>query len=580
MTEPARDFLQLARAFRADDPDPQTQAELTVLLARGDQNELRARFAEPLRFGTAGLRGLLGAGDARMNRRVVAKTTAGLCAYLAQSVPRAQQRGLCIGFDGRHMSRDFAAEVAAVASGAGFVLHLFERPVPTPLLAYSVLDRAAAGGVMITASHNPAAYNGYKVYLSDGAPLIEPHDAAIAHAAAQVASVLALPRSTPNEARERGLWHGMDGLALNYLAAIQASLPPHPPVSLRIAYSALHGVGQELALAALRGAGVTDIASVAEQATPNPDFPTVAFPNPEEPGALDRVLALAAHSGADLAIANDPDADRLAVAVRDRAGELQVLSGNQLGVLLADYLLGLAPPDGHNLVVSTLVSTPMLGRIAAAHGAHCELTLTGFKWIIARGRQLQAEHGWRRILSFEEALGYCVGELVYDKDGISAAAHVVRMAAFHQARGASLWTALEALYRRHGLYESKQVSISLTGAGANERAAAALAQLRAAPPARIAGSDVSAVYDLDRGVIIRNGVSAPAPFPHSDVLGFELAAGHRIWVRPSGTEPKLKVYLDCVISLAEAEDLAHGRARAELVLEELAVGFNQLAGLS
>jgi phosphomannomutase len=578
MTEPARDFLQLARAFRADDPDPQTQAELTVLLARGDQNELRARFAEPLRFGTAGLRGLLGAGDARMNRRVVAKTTAGLCAYLGQSVEGAEQRGLCIGFDGRHMSRDFAAEVAAVASGAGFALHLFERPVPTPLLAYSVLKRAAAGGVMITASHNPAAYNGYKVYLSDGAPLIEPHDAAIARAAAQVQSVLALPRLTPSEAHGRGLWHGMDGLALDYLAALQSQLAPHPPVALRIAYSALHGVGEELALAALRGAGVRghDIVSVPEQATPNPDFPTVAFPNPEEPGALDRVLALAAKSGADLAIANDPDADRLAVAVRDEAGELRVLRGNQLGVLLADYLLGLAPPDGKNLVVSTLVSTPMVARIAAAHGAHCELTLTGFKWIIARGRQLQAERGLRRILGFEEALGYCVGELVYDKDGIAAAAYVMRMAAFHQARGASLWAALEALYRRHGLHESKQVSISSSSADAS----AAIAQLRAAPPARIAGSAVTTLYDLENGSLVRDGVHSVAPFPRSDVLGFELASGHRIVIRPSGTEPKLKVYLDCVTALSANETLAQGRARAEVLLDDLAAAFCELAGLT
>ena len=598
-------WVARAEAFRADDPDPETQAELDALLARRDLDALRERFEQRLAFGTAGLRGLIGAGDNRMNRRVVAQTTAGLCAYLDALWPDAKERGLCLGWDGRRKSREFAEEVIAVACGAGFVVHAFETHGPTPLLAFSVLDRAAAGGVMITASHNPAAYNGYKVYLWDGAQLNEPHDAGIARASAAIGSVLQLPRLERQEASRRGWLKPLAGIEERYLEKLreqlaldgqaggsatrakesaraprldgQVSASPArveesarqapsagPESGLRVAYTPLHGVGLPLAERALHAAGVHDLRVVAEQARPDPDFPTVQFPNPEEPGTLDCLLALAEASDAELAIANDPDADRLSLAVRNARGAFAALSGNEVGVLFADYLLALAPADGRNLIVSTIVSTPLIGRIAAAHGARWETTLTGFKWIVRRGLSLQAQ-GARFVLGFEEALGYCVGGLVHDKDGVAGAAHAACMARFHRARGRSLRQALEDVYRRYGLFESRQISIQLPGAAGLSAMRDWMRRLRAAPPERLAARAVLALTDLQMGTWLRGSERGVTQLPKSDVLVFEFEGEQRVTIRPSGTEPKLKIYLDGLGEIRAGETLegAQGRVKAE-----------------
>jgi phosphomannomutase len=537
---------ELARAFAADDPDPGTRAEVDELLARGDWAELEERFGSQIEFGTAGLRGLIGAGTSRMNRRVVARTTAGLCAYLARVLPRAAERGLCLGFDGRHQSRAFAEEVRAVACGAGFVVHLFSDVVPTPLLAFSVLDREAAGGVVITASHNPAEYNGYKVYLADGAQLASPHDAAISDAIAALPPVLALPRLSRDQAHALGRLCDMDGVEDRYVESVTRSLGTAAPgpLQLRVAYTALHGVGARLASRVLLAAGVRALHGVAEQAEPDPDFPTVAFPNPEEPHAMDRVLALAEHVRADLVIANDPDADRLALAAPDGAQQLRPLTGNEIGMLLCDHLLARAPRDGRNLIVTTIVSTPLVERIAAQHGARCVRTLTGFKWIVARAGELEREAGYRFVLGFEEALGYCIGGLVRDKDGIAAAAHAAQLAEEQRRQGLTLHDALDALYARHGLCVSEQVSFTLKGTEGLAQIQRCMARLRAAPPTELAGLRVCSLLDLVRGALIRDGRESTAELPQSDVIALELEGGHRVTVRPSGTEPKLKVYLD------------------------------------
>jgi phosphomannomutase len=570
------DWLARAHVFRADDPDPDTQQELDALLSLGDSVQLRQRFSEELTFGTAGLRGLLGAGDNRMNRRVVARTTAGLCAYLAQSEPKARARGLCVGFDGRHKSREFAEEVAQVANGAGFVVHAFEDVAPTPLLAFAVINRGAAGGVMITASHNPAAYNGYKVYLIDGAPLVEPHDAAIAQAIRGMGPALAQGRLDRAAAQQQGLWHALTGIDQRYLERLQQQLHPTAmQTPLRVAYTALHGVGERLAKSALQRAGA-HVHSVAEQAEPDASFPTVAFPNPEEPGAMDRVLALASATGAELAIANDPDADRLALGARGADG-MHMLSGNELGVLLADYLLTHAPQDGNNLVVSTIVSTPLIGRIAQAHSARWEVTLTGFKWIVQRGLALQASDGLRFVLGFEEALGYCIGDLVHDKDGIAAAAHTVRMAAWHNSRGASLLDALESLYRRHGLFGSQQRSLTLTGEAGLATIEASMKRLRAQPPTQLAGRRVTHTCDwLGTAQAQPSGVV----LPRSNVLSFELEDGQRVAIRPSGTEPKLKIYIDGTMPLPVSTTLASARQRLGQLMTEIEQDFMRYAGLA
>jgi phosphomannomutase len=558
-----------ARAFRDDDPDPLTRAETDALLARGVLEELAERFGSEIAFGTAGLRGLIGAGTSRMNRRTVARTTAGLCAYLSRSVPDALRRGLCIGYDGRHQSRAFADEAASVARGAGFVVHMFDGVVPTPLLAFSVLERAAAGGVMITASHNPAEYNGYKVYLDDGAQLRSPHDREIQREIAAVTSVLQLPRVAGGE-------RSLADVAEAYVSAICAQVQrPPAPLPLRVAYTALHGVGEQLALRVFERIGALDVHSVAEQATPDPDFPTVRFPNPEEPGALDALLALGERVRADVAIANDPDADRLALAARYAGGALAALSGNELGVLLADHLLAHAPQDGKNLLVTTIVSTPLLERVAEAHGARCVRTLTGFKWIVPRALELARSQGLRFVLGFEEAIGYCVGDRVRDKDGIGAAAHALHMAELHAVAGRTLHAALEALYRRYGFCQSSQVSLTQPGPRGLAELAAALGRVRAQPPQSLAGVRVARVVDLLHGTAsAAAGGGGHEGLPASDVLVLEVEGGHRITLRPSGTEPKLKIYIDVWGELAGVT-LTEARAQAGSLAAQLITALQQ-----
>ncbi len=573
-------LLSAAQAFHDDDPDRQTRSELSALIAARDLVELADRFSARLEFGTAGLRGVIGAGTNRMNRRVVAETTAGLCAYLARAVPDAKRRGICVAYDGRRMSRAFADETIAVATGAGFVVHAFDDVAPTPLLSFSVLDRSAAAGVMVTASHNPREYNGYKVYFDNGAQIIPPHDTGIAEAIARVTAVCALPRLDRASATQQRLVRDMDGVRDRYLAATGALIGKEPPgTPLRIAYTALHGVGEELARATLAGAGFNDVLSVAAQAQPDGEFPTVSFPNPEEKGAMDMVLALAEKSGAELVIANDPDADRLALASRAADGKHVLHSGNEVGLLLADHLLDQAPRDGKNVVLSSIVSSPLIEKIAKAHGAHWEPTLTGFKWIANRAIELAQTRGLRFVFGFEEALGYTVGTLVRDKDGISAAALAARVACHHKRAGRTLFEALTELYRKHGLFESRQVSLTLPGSEGLRKMAAVMDALRANSPRHIGAHEVRSVLDLELGVERRGVTTKPATLPKSNVIFFELEGGHRIAIRPSGTEPKIKIYLDIYETLASGETLGTARARAALLEGKLRAAFLTQSGL-
>lgn len=562
MADDSTRLLADARAWIAADPDPATRAELEALIARGDLSELRARFAAPLGFGTAGLRGAMGAGPARMNRAVVARTTAGLCAVLGREVPDAKRRGLCVGHDARHHSAEFADEVAAVAAGAGFAVHVFGAAVPTPLLAFSVLDRGAAAGVMITASHNPAPDNGYKVYWDDGAQILPPHDAAITDIA-NACSARTLARALPDAARAAGLFRelGVDARE-RYLCAITPGAPVPGAHALRIAYTALHGVGESFARDALCRAGFTDVYSVGEQAEPDPAFPTAPKPNPEEPGVMSLALALADACGADVVLANDPDADRVAVGARDAHGALRMLTGNEVGALLADHLLAATPDAAHALVIGTIVSTPLVAAIAREHGAASATTLTGFKWIMRRARELERERGAHLVLGFEEALGYAVCPAVRDKDGISAAVAVAALAAAEKARGRTLLDRLHDLWRAHGVHVSGQVTVSVDVA----RAAALVARMRVAPPTALAGRRVEAVIDLAAGTRHTDGRSEPIDLPRSNVLVWELTGGDRVALRPSGTEPKLKLYLDArePVGANERTDNAETRARARL----------------
>ena len=568
-------------AWIGEDPDPGDRAELRALLAASGQGgepggaaqaALAGRFADRLHFGTAGLRGAVGAGPNRMNRAVVRAATAALAGWLRERGPGAGGSPLTvvIGCDARHRSAVFADEAAAVLTGAGIGVHLLPRPNPTPLLAFAIRHLSAAAGIMITASHNPAADNGYKLYTGDGAQIVPPVDAQIEAAISglgPLSQIPAGPLDGPLISR-----HG-DEIAQAYLDAIIAAMPspagpgtptPPGPPPLRFVYTPLHGVAAGLALRAIERAGFPAPHVVAAQAEPDADFPTVAFPNPEEPGALDLALAQAREDGADLVLANDPDGDRLAVAAPDPAapGAWRVLTGDQAGALIGSYLLdrtAAEPQAGRRLVVTTVVSSTLLSKIAAAAGARYAETLTGFKWIVRAG---QGVPGSRFLLGYEEALGYAVGDVVRDKDGISAALALLSLVVTARADGQSLldrWDVLEAGY---GVHLTAQVTLHAPSP------AGIMGRLRTAPPAELAGQPVTSSEDLAARADSPAGAHAAAGadgarepgLPPADVLIYRLP-GARVVIRPSGTEPKLKAYLE-VVEQATAQTLPAARTAA------------------
>jgi phosphomannomutase len=502
------------RAWVEDDPDPATREELIGLLATGDEAALADRFAGPLQFGTAGLRGPLRGGPNGMNRAVVRRTAAGLAAHLGPGTT------VVVGRDARHGSADFLEDVGAVLAGAGVRALLLPRPLPTPVTAFAVRHLGVDAGVMVTASHNPPQDNGIKVFLSDGAQLASPVDAQIEARIAAVGRVLDLPLGEA-ELLGEDVWQA-------YLSAI-AGLPRSAAREVRVAYTPMHGVGLETLLAAFERAGFAAPAVVAEQAEPDPDFPTVAFPNPEEPGALDLLLALSAASGADVAISSDPDADRIAVAVGDRP-----LRGDETGVLLAEHLLA---QGVRGRFATTVVSSSMLARVCAAYDVPFTETLTGFKNLARAGDDL--------VYAYEEALGVAVApDVARDKDGMSSALLVAELAALEKARGRTLLDRLADLEAQFGRHETRQLSYRVSDLSL---ISTAVDDLRGSPPAAYGPFAVTAVEQ-----------------PADDVLVHRLDGG-RVVVRPSGTEPKLKAYLELVDppegamdALAEAVDARLG----------------------
>jgi phosphomannomutase len=598
------ELRQLAETWIDGDPDPATRDELRGLLARlgqpAAQAELADRFAASLEFGTAGLRGVLGAGPNRMNRAVVIRASWALAQELLAAVPRAADRGVLVGGDARRMSRELAEDTAAVLAAAGLRVFLCAEPVPTPFVSFAVKRLGAAGGVIVTASHNPPEYNGYKVYWDNAAQIVPPTDGRIAAAIARAPSARAVERPPLEELRARArVIDAPADLTRAYLDAVRA-LSVHPnggDRSIRIVYTPLHGVGDGLARAALAEAGFANVASVPEQQKPDGAFPTVAFPNPEEPGAMDLAFALAAKTAASLVLANDPDADRLAVAEppadaharaeprETRAGgepgeayaggaAWRRLSGNEIGTLLGHYLLTERPSTRPRVVIASIVSSPLLGRIASSLGVRYEETLTGFKWIANRAMELERE-GYEFVFGYEEALGYCAGDVVRDKDGISAAVLVAEMAAVLRARGRTLHEELEAIARRWGVFLSAQVNVVRKGAAGVTAIRHMMDHLRAAPPTRIADDDVVAVADYvaRQRLDVRAGSRTPLSLPASSVVAFELASGSRIIARPSGTEPKAKFYFDVREEVGAGEAVHAAAARAEARRQRLAAAF-------
>jgi phosphomannomutase len=554
-------------AWIADDPDERDRRELTELLnaegAGADEAgaELADRFGGRLEFGTAGLRGAVAAGPNRMNRAVVRATTAALAGWLlGRDEGLARDRGVVIGCDARHRSEEFAEEAARVLAGAGIPVWRLPSRQPTPLLAFAIRRLGTAAGIMITASHNPPADNGYKLYLGDGAQIVPPADVEIEAAIAAIGPLAAVPVAGPGSPLIRLLG---DEVARDYLDALCAISPAPPGAAwLRFVYTPLHGVAGGLALRAFEQAGFAEPDVVSAQAEPDPDFPTVAFPNPEEPGALDLALAQARRIDADLVIANDPDGDRLAVAAPDRAapGGWRTLTGDQVGALLGCYLLDRfpAPPAGPDdrLLATTIVSSTLLSRIVASAGARYAETLTGFKWIVRAG---ESQPDARFILGYEEALGYAVADVVRDKDGIGAALAILGLAARARSGGESLLEVYDALEAAHGVHLTAQVTVPSTAP------ADVTARLRAAAPTFLGGQAVTSVSDLTGG---------KGSLPSADVLTYRLA-GARVVIRPSGTEPKIKAYLEIVEPLAGGR-LSEARRRASARLDPLREAVTRL----
>ncbi len=516
-------LLERARSWLDEDPDPETRAELERLIR------------DVVEVGTAGLRGELGAGPNRMNRSVVLRAAAGLAAYLKEK-GAAIGSPVIIGYDARHNSDVFARDTAEVMTGAGFAALLLPRPLPTPVLAFAIRELGCVAGVMVTASHNPPRDNGYKVYLGDGSQIVAPADAEIAAHIARVAHLADVPRGRP------GTVLGEE-VVDTYLDTV-AELASDGPRDLEIVYTPLHGVGAEPVVRVLETAGFDAPVVVSAQEEPDPDFPTVAFPNPEEPGAMDLALAEATRVGADLVVANDPDADRCAAAVPTPDG-WRMLHGDEVGALLAHRLLSTGTAGTY---ATTIVSSTLLRKLARAHGQRYAETLTGFKWI---GRVPGLAFG------YEEALGYCVDPAhVADKDGVSALLLLCDLAAALKAEGRTLLDQLDELAAEYGVHATGQVSVRVADL---RLIGEAMQRLRSEPPSRLGGFEVLGVDDLAEG---------GAGLPPTEGLRYRLAGEARVVVRPSGTEPKLKCYLEVVVP-AQDGNVAAARATAATQLEAL-----------
>lgn len=562
------DAAVAAAAWLADDPDPATQAELRGVLeaiASGDADaaeDLADRMSGLLQFGTAGLRGRVGAGPNRMNRAVVIRAASGLSSYVTAQL--GHQGTIVVGYDARHGSTAFAHDTVAVAVAAGHRALLLPSALPTPVLAYAVRALGADAGVMVTASHNPAWDNGYKVYLgasitpeAAGAQIVPPHDAGIAKLIEAVDAVAGVQRTTSG-------WEILSPSIVDEYAAKVAALVPSPSgeviqrrATLKVILTPIHGVGDATVRKALNAAGFHNLTSVPEQAEPDPDFPTVAFPNPEEPGAIDLALKLATIINADVVIANDPDTDRCAVAtVID--GDWRMLHGDVVGSLLGEHVAAANAGRPGATLANSIVSSRQLAAIAKRHGIGHANTLTGFKWI-SRAPSL--------IYGYEEALGYCVApELVLDKDGVSTAVMIAEMVSELKAAGRTLADAIDDLARDYGVYLSSQVSARFDDLS---QIPALMSRLLASPPSTLAGSPVVATDDMNKGF---------AGLPPTNGLHLAAESGARVIIRPSGTEPKVKAYLEVIVPVASG-DVRSARTAARVAMAALRGDVEKLLGV-
>jgi phosphomannomutase len=507
----------VAEAWLAAEPDEDMRQELQALLD-GPPEELEDRFGGRLSFGTAGLRAPIGAGPLRMNRLVARQAAAGLAAWVDALESDAWELGIVIGYDARRKSEAMAADSARAIAATGMRAVVLPSALPTPVLAWSVLETGARAGVMVTASHNPPEDNGYKVYLGDGSQIVTPFDVEIA---ARIATVD--PTDVPLAAEDDSDIDVLEPWIVDRYVRAAAAVRLRPDVPGQcVAYTAMHGVAGEVAVRAFAEAGLPAPLVVGSQFAPDPAFPSVSFPNPEEPGAMDRVIALAAERGAVLAVANDPDGDRLGAAIPQPDGSWRRLGGDEIGWLFAQHILRHTLGDDR-LVVTTLVSSSLLGTMAADHGVHFAETFTGFKWI---AQAIRDHPDLRCVFGYEQALGYMVSPRPRDKDGISAAVLLAEIAAVAEAEGTTLQGRLDELAARYGRYVIAERAVRMEPAMAAEL----VRQLQDGPPGELAGSAVAAV----------------TAYPEANLLRLVLDGGTRLQIRPSGTEPKVKLYAEAI----------------------------------
>lgn len=568
------ELLAAARAWCETDPDPETQAELRALIDARDLGKLRLCMGGNLEFGTAGLRAEVAAGSMRMNRAVVRRATWAVAQHVNAREPGATLP-IVVGADGRNSSRAFLEDTVGVLVAQGIRVRYFEDPVPTPIVAFASRQLCARAAIVITASHNPAQDNGYKLYAPNGAQIIPPADKEVAALIAQAPPANDVPIEVDAVKNGHPLCEAVSSSVVDrYFTCVDVIRPNHKQRrDLRIVYTPMHGVGRDSVLRALRDGGFTEVHVVAEQGEPDGNFPTVKSPNPEEEGALTLAYKLADEVNAELILANDPDVDRLAACAHTPAGPWRQLTGNQVGILLADYILANVPQRPQPLVAQSIVSTPMLGTLAEHYKARYERTLTGFKWVWNAALEIERREKVRFAFGFEEALGYSIGDLVRDKDGITAAVVLAELAAEESSRGSFLFQRLERLYRQHGLWVSVQKSKGLSAEQGMAAVAAAMERLASNPPKELGGRAVSGLVDFRSG-----GEARPAWLHDTPLIEINFDGG-RALARPSGTEPKFKFYVDLCDRVAPEADLWQREQQLQQDAATIAVQLASAMGL-
>lgn len=576
------DYMEKYRFWLVSDAfDEETKKELQAI--DGDDKEIKERFYKDLEFGTGGLRGIIGAGTNRMNKYTVGKATQGLANYILKNNPDGAKMGVAIAYDSRNMSPEFAERSALVLNANGIKAYVFDELRPTPELSYAVRALGCTAGIVVTASHNPPEYNGYKVYWADGAQVVYPKDKGIIGEVNAISDFSLIKTMDRKEAEEKGLFNVIgkeidDG----FIKAIKAQAVRPEEIKkaedMVIVYTPLHGTGNKPVRRVLDEVGFKNVYVVPEQEKPDKNFSTVGYPNPEDPKAFTLAIELAKEKNAEIIVGTDPDADRIGVVIRDEKENYDILTGNMTGALLTEYVLngrkekGLLPENA--AVIKTIVTTEMVRAIAESYNAELIEVLTGFKFIGEKIKQFEEDHSHTFVFGFEESYGCLSGTYARDKDAVGAAMLVCEMAAYYKNRGMTLHDALEELYKKYGFYKEGVKSVTLKGIDGAEKIGKIMAYLRENTPEGFGGNKVLTVKDYKSGVFtdVATGNKSESPLPASDVLYYNLEDRAWLCVRPSGTEPKIKFYMGVK---AESSDAAVAKVEAmEKSVDELLEKIN------